>query len=299
MADTLILLAWTAAVIAAHAVVTRPWKVPAARSPFAILPAAAMTAWVLGTGISSYNGSMAGGSWTAASVTLGFIPLKAIVLSLLAHGAGRAAIKARAAGDDRALWGVAAALVALCVYSVAADVAARNAAALEKHAADETLPPDEVAALAAKVRAKDAADGEAWAFIGNKLCPPELLAEAAASPDRNRRTAAARNSALGAADADRLITDGDEQVRFYLAFNRGLIPEQLARLAKDSSPQVRGIIARREQLPEAAFAALVDDPDAGVRTVVALQSRLRDEAIEKLRNDPDEHIRNAANRWAR
>lgn len=298
MATAVILLAWIAAVAAAHAVVTRPWKIAAARSPFALLPAAAMAAWVLGTGITSYNGAMADGSWTAASVTLGFIPLKAIVLSLLAHGAGRAALKARAAGD-RALWGVAAALAVVCVYSVVADVRARSSAALEKHAADETLPPDEVAALAAKVRANAARDGEAWAFIGNRLCPPDLLAEAAASPDHNRRTAAARNSALGAADADRLIADGNEQVRFYLAFNRGLTPAQLARLSRDPSRHVRGIVARREQLPDEAFAALVDDPDAEVRSVVALQSRISSEAVEKLRNDPSEQVRNAANRWAK
>lgn len=298
MATIVILLAWTAAVIAAHAVVTRPWKVPAARSPFAVVPAVAMAAWVLGTGIQAYNGSMADGSWTAASVTLGFVPLKAIALSLIAHAAGRAALKARATGE-RAQWGVAAAALALCIYSVTADVEARRNAALEKHAADESLAPDEVAALAAKLRANGAAEGEAWAFLGNRLCPPDLIAEAALSPDRNRRTAAARNSALDAANADLLMNDADEQVRFYLAFNRGLTPDQLARLSKDRSAYVRGIVARREQLPDAAFAALVDDPDAEVREVVALQSRISSEAVDKLRNDPEERVRNAANRWAR
>lgn len=298
MATIVILLAWTAAVVAAHAVITRPWKSPAARTPFAVIPAVAMAAWVLGTGILSYTGSMRDGSWTAASVTLGFVPLKAIALSLIAHAAGRAALTARAT-RDRVQWGVAAAALALCVYSVGADVQARRNAALEKHAADESLAPGEVARLAAKVRANAAAESEVWAFLGNRLCPPDLIAEAALSPDRNRRTAAARNSALDAANADRLMADTDEQVRFYLAFNRGLTPEQLARLSEDRSADVRGIVARREELPDAAFAALVDDPDAEVRQVVALQSRISSEAVEKLRNDPEERVRNAANRWAR
>ncbi|MBX7197778.1 MAG: hypothetical protein K1X51_00205 [Rhodospirillaceae bacterium] len=298
MATTVILLAWTAAVVAAHAVITRPWKIPAARSPFAILPAIAMTAWVLGVGLLSYNASMASGSWTAASVTLGLIPLKAIVLSLIAHGAGRAAAKALAGGGG-AQWGVAAVALALCVYSVAADIGARRNAALEKHAADENLGADEVAALAAKVRANGAGEGEVWAFLGNRLCPPDLLAAAVASSDRNRRIAAARNSALDAAQADRLMTDADEQVRFYLAFNPGLTPEQLAHLSRDVSPQVRGIVALREKLPDDALARLVDDPDTGVREVVALQARISGEALEKLRNDRNERVRNAANRRAR
>ncbi len=295
MGSIVILLAWTAAVAAAHAVITRPWKYPAARAPLVLAPAVAMAAWVLGTGIMSYNGSMAQGSWTAASVTLGLVPLKAIILSLLAHGAGRAALKGRET-RDRTFWTVAAALIAVCLYSVGADVQARRSAAIERHAADETLPPSEVAALAAKVRAGAASKDEAGAFIGNKLCPPDLLAEYANSTDPYRRKAAARNSALDAASAERLIADTDEEVRYYVAFNPGLTPDQLARLAADTSPDVRGLVARMSRLPDAAFAALADDPDAGVRVVVALQARTGADALAKLRNDPDERVRSAAGR---
>ena len=257
-----------------------------------------MAAWVLGTGILSYNEAIAAGGWTAASVTLGFIPLKAIILSLAAHGAGRAALKARATGLT-SHWARAAALGVFCLYAVGADISARRAAALEKHAADESLSAEAVTALAAKARANAMDEGELGVFLGNRLCPEDLVLEAVASADRRLRTAAARNSALPAASADRLAGDPDEQVRYYLAFNTGLTPEQLARLARDVSPMVRGIVARREQLPDAAFAALVDDPDAKVRSVVALQSRINAEALEKLRNDPDARVRDAANRWAR
>ncbi len=194
---------------------------------------------------------------------------------------------------------LAAVLAILCLWSIGADLTAARTAALEKHAADEALPPQDVAALTAKVRAGGAARGEVLAFLGNPLCPAGLVAEYAGSAEPLLRQAVARNTRLDAAIADRLIGDEVEDVRYYLAFNRGLTPAQLTRLAGDKSHMVRGIVARMGALPDDAFARLVDDPSPEVRSVVALQSRIGGEAIEKLRNDPDERVRDAANRRAR
>ena len=171
-----------------------------------------------------------------------------------------------------------------------------RSAALERHARDPAMT--EVQALVQRIRAGDAAREGLGAFLGNPLCPPELLVEHAAWPDPYWRKAVARNDRIDATLADKLAGDTDEEVRYYLAFNRTLPPAILSRLAADTSEMVRDTVAWTGSLPDADFNRLVNDPSPKVRATTALQSWISPEALAKLRNDPEQRVRDAANRWA-
>ncbi len=291
------LLAWAAVVTTIVLVVARPWKAPAARAPLPLSLAGLVGLWVLVMGALSHAELMSLGSWTAASVTIGLIPIKASFMALLAYAAGRSINTARAAsGPVVQRWGLAAALSAGSVYLVAADIQASIDNARATHARSTALSPEEVQALTAKVRDGKAVPDEMSAFLGNPLCPPDLLARYAASEDPRWRRAVARNGTLIPELAEKLATDTDEEVRYMLSFNRDLTPALLSRLAADSSVNVRAMVAWTKTLPDEDFAKLVEDPSAEVRATAAIQPRLSPEALEKLRADPEERVRNAANR---
>jgi|GEM_PF-6065605 len=290
-----IILGWIAAVAVVVVLVARPWKSPAHRSPLALGPAVAAAAWVLVTGANAYDNLINDGSWTAASVAIGFVPIKAVVYALLAYAMGRTFTAARAAdAPPMQRWGAPAALAAILIYFVGGDVLRMRTDAAERHAANETLSAADVAALADDIRNSSTSKGVQFAFLGNPLCPPDLLAQFASSPDHYWRQAVARNDTISPEIADKLAQDQKEEVRFMLAFNRTLPPDILSRLAADQSELVRDTVAWTKTLPDDAFEKLVNDPSAKVRATVARQPRLSPEALEKLRNDPNESVRKAA-----
>lgn len=298
MEALIILAAWIAAVGAVDIAVIRPWKSQAARAPLAVMLGTAAAAWVIGTGFFGYRQLIADGAWTGVSIAMVFVPAKAILISLIAYGAGRSFLSARAAsGPPMARWALPALLAGVLVYSIGSDISRLHSSALERHARDPALTDAETAALAQKIRAGGAARDEAAAFLGNPRCPADLLAEFAVSPDAYWRSAVARNDAIDPAIAAKLAGDPDEQVRFYLAFNRKLPPEILGQLAADSSDSVRDTVVWTDALPDESFERLVNDSSAKVRATAALQSRLSKTQREKLRNDPEERVREAANRY--
>jgi hypothetical protein len=248
MQMAVLLLGWISVVAVVDIGVTRPWKSPAARAPLPIALGVVVAAWVLTTGALAYADSLTEGLWTGATIAIAFVPAKAIVLSLLVYAAGRTVLTARATPAPLVQrWGLPAILAGLVLYALASDVAAMHNGALERAARDPALSADAVTALVQRIHAGAAAQGELEEFLGNPLCPADLLAEYAAKPDVRWRIAVARNQSLDAALIEKLATDPDEQVRYYMAFNRNLPPALVSRLAADSSQMVRDAAQRRAQ----------------------------------------------------
>lgn len=291
-----VLAGWIAAVAVVDLAVMRPWKSPAARAPLPIFLGIALAAWAIGTGFFSYRQLMADGAWTGASIAIGFVPAKAIVLSLIAYAAGRTFLTARASGIPQN-WAVPVFLALIAGYSIVSDVITFRVSALERHAANPALTPEETFALTQRVREGDAGRSEIAAFLGNPRCPPELLTEYAGSSDSYWRMAVARNDAIDAVLAERLAGDTDEDVRYYLAFNRKLPLAILSKLAADTSESVRDMVAWTDALPDEDFNRLVEDASPQVRATAARQERISPAQLEKLRNDPEQRVRDAAYRW--
>ena len=292
-----ILLGWIAATVAVVGVVTRPWTSAAARAPLPLALAGGMAVWTLSFGTLTYGALVEKGSWTAATLTIAIVPVRAILLTLLAYALGRTILTARtSSAPPIQRWGPAIALTLFTLYFPASDLWARHRAVLVRHATSAALSTTDVDTLAQRVRAGRAVAEEQGAFLGNPLCPPELLAAFAPSTDPRWRRAVARNPALSPALAETLLQDTDEQVRYMLAFNRELPAPLLARLAADTSEHVRGIVAMTPNLPDEALAKLVADPSPHVRAAVTLAPHLSSEALERLRSDSEERVRDAANR---
>ncbi len=117
-----IFLGWVAAVGIVIGLVTRPWKSAAARAPLPLALALTMAVWVLSTGVMTYNELITKGSWTAATVAIPLVPIKAIVFALLAYAMGRTFLTARATkGPTAQRWGAPAGLAVLCLYFVVSD----------------------------------------------------------------------------------------------------------------------------------------------------------------------------------
>lgn len=291
------LVGWTLVVGWVMAFVVRPWKATPARHPLPVALGVAAAIWGLGSSWVSWRALYDQGSWTAVSVTTGLAPLKTLLVALLAYAAGRLAVRATSqTGPVLQRWGATASAGLLTLALVGADIRASHVSTLARHARDESLPPTEVQIIAARVAAGRAVPDEQAAFLGNALCPPDLLVQFAGSPDVRWRRAVARNSALPADLSEKLAGDTDEEVRFMLAFNRNLPPAVLSKLAADSSANVREMVAWTEALPEADFEKLISDPSVSVRATVAIQKRLTAAARERLLADSEQRVRDAAAR---
>lgn len=290
------LAGWIGVVITIDAMAMRPWSSAAARAPLPLGLAVLVASWVLGAGAFYFSHLMAGGAWTGATITIAFVPVKAIVLSLAAYAAGRTFLSARGSGVPQR-WALPALLAIVVGYSIVSDVLSLHASARERHASNPALTSEEVLALAQRVTDGAAGRGETYAFLSNPLCPPALMDKYAAATDAFFRTAVASNGKIEALLAEKLATDEDETVRIYLAGNRSLLPPVLTRLAADPSERVRELLAWTGALPDDAFNRLVEDPSPRVRATAALQPRISPEQLEKLRNDPEQRVRDAATRW--
>ena len=289
-----VLFAWIAFVAVIDVLITRPWSQPAARKPLPWVFAAAGAAWVLWWGANAYRDAMADGQWTAASVTMGYVPLKALFYSLLAYFAGRALLSVR---KTVSAWLLPGALSAILVFLVASDIVNAQSVARMRHARDEQLSPDEIAVIAERIRKGDTGQDERVAFLRNPLCPPDLMAEFAATPDVYVRSAVAANPKLGATLAEQLAGDASDDVRYYLAFNRDLPPPLVAKLAHDESELVREAVVWTKTLTDEDFDRLVNDPSPRVRATAAIQQRISSEQVARLKADPEERVRSAASRW--
>lgn len=297
MTSLILLAVWTMVVLGAIAAITRPWRIRP-RPLLALALGIAGGAWVLGTGYFAFSQMMTDGAWTGASIAMGYVPAKAIVLSLITYYAGLTFTSARQHGPDLKRWVLPSILAVAALYIVSSDVTRLTDNALEQHARNPALTQDDVSALVQKIKSGAAKRHETYAFLSNPRCPPDLLREYVASPEAYWRMAVASNDTIDTEIAEKLVTDPDEQVRYYLAFNHTLPVELLSRLAADKSESVRDIVARAERLPDDAFEKLVADPSAKVRSTVALQSRISDRQREILQSDPEQRVRDAANRWA-
>jgi len=291
----MILLGWIAAITVVMVLIARPWKSAPAKHPLPWLLAALSAGWVLWWGADGYRDAMTEGRWTAASVTIGFVPLKALLYALLAYFAGRTLLGGARRTSKQ--WLLLAAFGLALAYLVASDVMNIRATTHVQHARDQHLSPAEIAGVIERIRTGKADQSEHAALLSNPLCPPEFLAESIAAPDVLLRSAVAANPKLDGALAEKLAGDPAEDVRYYLAFNRELAPALLTRLAGDQSELVRNAVAWTKALPDADFERLVNDPSPKVRATAALQQRISAEQLAKLKADPEERVRNAANRW--
>ena len=283
-----VLFAWITFVAVIDVLITRPWSQPAARKPLPWMFAAAGAAWVLWWGANAYRDAMADGQWTAASITMGYVPLKALFYSLLAYFAARTMSRR---------WLLPAALSAVFVVLVASDIVNAHSVMRMRHARDTHLSPDQVAVIAERIRKGEADENEQTAFLRNPVCPPDLLAEFARTPDVIIRAAVAANPKLGATLAEQLAGDASEDVRYYLAFNRDLPPALVSKLAHDDSDRVREAVLWTASLSDEDFDRLVNDPSPRVRATAALQQRISGAQVDRLKADPEERVRSAANRW--
>lgn len=289
-----VLFAWITFVAVIDVLITRPWSQPAARKPLPWIFAAVGAAWVLWWGANAYRDSMADGQWTAASITMGYVPLKALFYSLLSYFAGRTLLSVR---KTASAWLLPAALSAILVFLVASDIVNAHSVARMRHARNEHLSPDQAAAITERIRKGEADENEQTAFLRNPICPPDLLAEFAATPDVVIRAAVAANPKLGVTLAEQLAGDASEDVRYYLAFNRDLPSGLVSRLAHDASERVREAVLWTPTLTDDDFDLLVNDPSPRVRATAAMQQRISGAQVDRLKADPEERVRSAANRW--
>ena len=173
---TILILAWIAVVVVAVILVTRLWKSPEARAPLPMGLAIVMAAWVIATGAQSYSTSIEEQSWTAATITIPLVAGKAIIYALLAYALGRNFLKSRSSQSPAMQrWAMPAILAVVCATFLFSDVSRLHEAALERHASDTSLSPEAVAALVSRIQSGQAKRSEAGAFLGNPLCPPDLL----------------------------------------------------------------------------------------------------------------------------
>jgi hypothetical protein len=291
-----LVLGWSVAVVAVFLAAARPWRFAEARAPLPLVMAFLTAAWALWDGARIYADLMAQGLWTAATVTIAYVPVKAILMTLLAYLTGRAimmAVKAPPATPRRFVR--AGALTAVLIAFFVVDVQASADAARQRTARSAALTPDEIAAVQRRIESGAATDGEITAFLGNPLAPPEFLARYT-DADARFKAYVTRNPSLPSDALLRLSRDADANVRLSAVYNPGLVETEFPRLAQDSDTYVREAMTWKPQLPDADFARLLNDPEARVRAAAVLQPRAADDELRRLAADSDESVRRAAAR---
>ncbi len=303
-----VVIGWLAFVGCVVGLITRPWKTLEARAPLQLGLAGALGLWVIWTGGQSYADMIDEGLWTGATLTIVYVPLKAVVYALLGYYLGRAILnalsetpdeKSDAAKSDAATkWRTTTILATILVFFVGSDIFSVREANRQRTARNQELTPERISSLERRVILGRASPEEKYMFLENPLCPPSLLEDMSNSPDQRTRIAVARNPAITPEMATKLSNDPDGEVRTYIAHHKALPLSQLQRLANDPYDRVREAVAWKAVLPDDEFNKLVSDPSPSVRATIVLQRRLSDEALRRLLTDPDEKVRRQAERIA-
>lgn len=292
-------LGWSAVVVAALVLLARPWSQPTGRALLPWLIAAAVAGLELWNGKLVYDDLIGQGSWTAATMTIAVVPMKAIIVAGAFYAAVYLFNAARASAETGVKkFGATAAVAALAVSMAAFDLVTSIDAGRVRAAASSALSPADVDALTARVQAGEASNGEVIAFLENPLCPSDLLAEYANNEQR-ARIAVARNPAVPLPLLVRLSNDEDAEVRLFAMYNKALPAEDVARLSADADARIREAATWKAELPNTDFARLSADTEPRVRAAAALQPRMADDVLKALVNDPDIGVRNTAERKAR
>jgi hypothetical protein len=306
-----VVIGWLAFVACVVGLITRPWKTLEARAPLQLGLGGALGLWVIWTGGQSYADLIDEGLWTGATLTMVYVPLKAIIYALLGYYLGRAILNALSLEpiegepiaspeqtDVAAKWRTTTILATILVFFVGADILSVREGNRQRVARNQELTPERISSLERRVILGKASPEEKYMFLENPLCPPSLLEDMANSSDQRTRIAVARNPALTPELATKMSNDPDGEVRTYIAHHKALPLSQLQRLASDPYEKVREAVAWKAVLPDDEFNKLVADPSPRVRATIVLQRRLSDEALRGFLTDPDERVRIEAQRIA-
>jgi hypothetical protein len=290
---------WSLAVLATFIVIVRPWRPGHAWPPLALAAAVAVASWALWDGAAIYADLTARHSWTAATITIPYVPAKALLFAVLAYFAVRSLLALRAPAVEHAgnRYAAPAILTGVTLFFLVSDVVASFEAARVRMARDPNLSTAQLNVAIARVGSGAASEDEVLAFLENPLCPPELL-ERYATETPLFKTYVARNPKVPVELVRRLSRDSDPTVRLHAAYSANLPAEELPRLAADTDELVRESIAWKAKLSDEDFARLITDTAPRVRSVVALQPRLSNEAVLQLTMDPDSSVRANATRIA-
>lgn len=282
--------AWIAVVAVVLILATRPWSVLAARAPLPVILSVIMATFVIWPGRQTYADLMAQGMWTASTMVIPFVPIKAALYALLGHALGRIIITTRNSSNfDQQRMAIGGGLAVLCLYLVVTDIVSIRQEAYIRSARSTVLSPDETSKVITRIRNGEASADERNAFLENPNCPLEMIEEYATG-DQGAKIAVARNKITPANVLVELSRDVDEQVRVQAAYNENLPVTELPRLSADSYAWVRQTVAWKEALPDEDFRRLITDPDPDVRATVAVQPRLEDEDLRKLATDADAKV---------
>ena len=289
---------WTLVVAVLLIVVARPWRSAQAHTFLPLVLAAGAAGWVIWNGAILYADLTAQSSWTAATVTLPYVPAKAALFMLLTYFAARSLLALRTTAETApSRYALPAILTTITLMLLVNDVLSTMTAAKVRTARDPNLTTGQLSVVTARVTGGLAKQDEILAFLENPACPPELL-EKYATAHQYFKTQIARNPNVPVDLLLRLSKDADPIVRYYAAASARLPPEELSRLAADVDPMVREIIAWKDKLPDEDFQRLVNDSAARVRATVALQPRLADADLLRLTTDVDASVRTNAARIA-
>lgn len=295
---TSLILAWIAVVLAVFGIAY--WLMsPTGRTPWPWIVAAITTGLFLWRGADAYAESIAAGAYTAATLIIPIVPIKALFLGSLGYGATRFLDEAwrKVEPDMIKRWGLAAALTVAFAYFGGSEILGAMASARERTAASDRLTPEQIAAITVRVTSGTAGESEVAAFLRNPLCPPDLLSRYAAGTVL-QKTSILQNPSLAAELAVQLSRDTDPLVRYYAVDHERLPVDELVRLSNDTDPSVRARTAWMARLPDSDLLRLAADPDEDVRNTVANQDRLSNAALKSLLTDPSPQVRATAERKA-
>jgi hypothetical protein len=104
-----------------------------------------------------------------------------------------------------------------------------------------------------------------WRWLAQHCSHPDVLEKLASDPDADVRYYIAQNSNTPVTTLEKLASDPDADVRYYIARNSNTPVTTLEKLASDPNAAVRYKIARNANTPVTTLEKLASDPDAAVR----------------------------------
>lgn len=293
---TSLVLGWIGIAAILFVAVTRPWRSPAARAPLPMILAAMAAAWALRDGVIGYQDLTAQSAWTAATIQIPYVLFKILAYAVLAYALGRTVLAARTQ-DSQRRYALPAALAAVMIVALGADIRTSFDAAKIRAARSHTLTPPQIAAIVERIDGQTALNAEIEAFLENPLCPPDVLYRQADGPPV-LRAYIARNRNVPADLLLKLSQDPTPSVRYSAVYNANLPASELPRLAADTDATVRETVTWKKELPDEFFTRLLEDTEPRVRAAAALQPRITDAALLHLTEDADPSVRRDAVRIA-